>query len=310
MTLLYQHAHLTGAAFAARPDRTPHLARRRSPGSLDAVTVRRLTERIVRATRRLTFDQAGQLAQLAARTGLVWAARAKLALMLGIGRRTVDRLLADLDGHAFVVVAVRGCGGGSVLIPTWRDGADRAATIAGVLRRAGVADLAPAADLFGRVVERAASVVISATGLPAKALRLLKLALAQIRHAWHREPESQTLNPESSPPPRVKETARADLDSEPDSQPAKDEPKDNADSKGLQDGASGSVPDRLAALAQRLGLGALPSPPVSRAITEARQQMHDPAALRESARRLNAAPVPAPEAPGKPPSGTLSSRNS
>jgi hypothetical protein len=33
------------------------------------------------------------------------------------------------------------------------------------------------------VVERAASVVISATGLPAKALRLLKLALAQICHA-------------------------------------------------------------------------------------------------------------------------------
>ena len=105
--------------------------------------MRRLTERIARATRRLTFDQAGQLAQLAARTGLVWAARAKLALMLGIGRRTVDRVLADLDGRAFIVVAVRGCGGGSVLIPAWKDGADRAATIAGVLRRAGVPDLAP-----------------------------------------------------------------------------------------------------------------------------------------------------------------------
>ena len=271
--------------------------------------MRRLTERIARATRRLTFDQAGQLAQLAARTGLVWAARAKLALMLGIGRRTVDRVLADLDGRAFIVVAVRGCGGGSVLIPAWKDGADRAATIAGVLRRAGVPDLAPAAGLFGRVVERAASVVISATGLPAKALRLLKLALAQIRHAWQTEPKSQTLKPESSPPPMVIGTDMADPSSEPGSQPATDEPEDNADSKGLQDGAGGSFAERLATLTQRLGLRVPPPPPVSRAITEAHQRMHDPAALRESVRRLNAAPVPL-EASGKPPNSSLSSRNS
>ncbi len=309
MTLPCQYAHLIGVASAARPDRTPHLARRRSPGSLDAAAVRRLTERIARATRRLTFDQAGRLAQLAARTGLVWAARAKLALMLGIGRRTVDRVLADLDGRAFVVVAVRGCGGGSVLIPIWRNGADRAATIAGVLRRAGVPDLAPAADLFGRVIERAASVVISATGLPAKALRLLKLALAQIRHAWQTEPESQTLKPESSPPPTVIGTAMTGVESGPSSQPATDEPRDNAGSKGLQDGAGGSFAERLATLTQRLGLRVSPPPPVSRAITEAHQRMHDPAALRESARRLNAAPVPL-EASGKPPNGSLSSRNS
>jgi len=309
MTILCQHAHLTGVVFAARPDRTLHPVRRRSPGSLDAPTVRRLTERIARATRRLTFDQAGQLAQLAARTGLVWAARAKLALMLGIGRRTVDRVLADLDGRAFIVVAVRGCGGGSVLIPIWRDGADRAATIAGVLRRAGVPDLAPAAGLFGRVIERAASVVISATGLPAKALRLLKLALAQIRHAWQTEPESQTLKPESSPPPMVIGTDMADPSSKPGSQPATDQPKDSADNKGLQDGAGGSFAERLAALTQRLGLRVPPPPPVSRAITEAHQRMHDPAALRESVRRLNAAPVPL-EASGKPPNSSLSSRNS
>ena len=309
MTILCQHAHLTGVAFAARPDRTLHPVRRRSPGSLDAPTVRRLTERIARATRRLTFGQAGQLAQLAARTGLVWAARAKLALMLGIGRRTVDRVLADLDGRAFIVVAVRGCGGGSVLIPAWKDGADRAATIAGVLRRAGVPYLAPAAGLFGRVVERAASVVISATGLPAKALRLLKLALAQIRHAWQTEPESQTLKPESSPPPTVIGTDMADPSSEPGSQPATDEPKDNADSKSSQDGAGGSFAERLATLTQRLGLRVPPPPPVSRAITEAHQRMHDPAALRESARRLNAAPVPL-EASGKPPNSSLNSRNS
>jgi len=309
MTLPCQHAHRTGAAFAARPDRTPHLARRRSSGSLDAAAVHRLHERIARATRRLTFDQAGQLAQLAARTGLVWAARAKLALMLGIGRRTVDRVLADLDGRAFVVVAVRGCGGGSVLIPAWKDGADRAATIAGVLRRAGVPDLAPAAGLFGRVVECAASVVISATGLPAKALRLLKLALAQIRHAWQTEPESQTLKPESSPPPRVIGTDMADPSSKPSSQPATDEPKDNADSECLQDGAGGSFAERLAALTQRLGSRVPPPPPMSRAITEAHQRMHDPAALRESIRRLNAAPVPL-EASGKPPNSSLSSRNS
>jgi len=303
MTILCQHAHLTGVAFAARPDRTLHPARRRSPGSLDAPTVRRLTERIARATRRLTFDQAGQLAQLAARTGLVWAARAKLALMLGIGRRTVDRVLADLDGRAFIVVAVRGCGGGSVLIPAWKDGADRAATIAGVLRRAGVPDLAPAAGLFGRVIERAASVVISATGLPAKALRLLKLALAQIRHAWQTEPESQTLKPESSPPPTVK----GDDAAEPGSEPKKDEL--GVSKVGLQDGAGGSFAERLAALTQRLGLRVPPPPPVSRAITEAHQRMHDPAALRESVRRLNAAPVPL-EASGNPPNSSLSSRNS
>ena len=80
----------------------------------------------------------------------------------------------------------------------------------------------------------------------------------------------------------------ADPSSKPGSQPATDEPKDNADSKGLQDGAGGSFADRLAALTQRLGLRVPHPPPVSRAITEAHQRMHDPAALRESARRLNA----------------------
>ena len=103
----------------------------------------------------------------------------------------------------------------------------------------------------------------------------------------------------------------ADPSSGPGDQPAIDEPRDNTDSKGLQDGAGGSSADRLAALTQRLGLRVPPPPPVSRAITEAHQRMHDPAALRESARRLNAIGCAgASEASGKPPNSSLSSRNS
>jgi hypothetical protein len=238
--------------------------RRRSLGSLDTAQVRHLRERIAGATSRLSWQQAGQLAQLAARTGVVWASRAALARMLDIGRRTLDRVLAELAGLVFVVVAVEGRQGGTVLVPIWGRRADappldaegHAAAIAGYLRRAGALDLSPAAVAAARSLRSAAAVVICATRLPAKALRLLAFALAKLRQLWQRESGAESEDSESSAAATPNE--------------GRVEPVAAPDHGGQQEGASGDagsiqaadeVADHDAGLAEEPVPPAAPSEP-------------------------------------------------
>jgi len=163
---------------------------RRAPGSLNDRQVHELGVRISRFTRRIGVEQGEQIAQLCARIGVAYASRPKLALMLSIGRRTLDRVLAELDGKALVVVAERGRGGGTVLIPLWRpvDPANLDAFIRGAMSRA--------------------------RRVPVRAWAVLRRALAKIRQPWQIESPCLIDNPcleSSSPTPAENPEASKDL---------------------------------------------------------------------------------------------------
>lgn len=255
-------------------------------------------DQVAAATERrlLPWASAKKLARLAAIRGVIFASRAWLAEFLAVSERTVARLIEDLRRErVFVVLAARGAGGGTVMVPAWGQELDEAEAARAILGQLGQAveapDRAGAFKTVATVLRRMASDV-----LPERAIEILRRVArraGQMCHGGQIDPDT-TSNTRPTPSSTDAKTAGSASTSQ--TQTEARTPQEEA----CQDGAKPSgVASMVAELKRKLtsmtNLRSSPTPAPRQTV----QASDDKAAILASARRLG---IPLRERPEPAPS--------
>lgn len=162
---------------------------------LDIRQRRTLVDQTAAATDRrfLTWAATKKLARLAAVRGVIFASRRWLAAFLGVSVRTLARIITDLrQARVFVVMATRGAGGGTVMLPAWGHDVDEATAARAILAQLGQPVTVPGRSGTFRTTAMILGRMISEV-LPPKALEILRrvaLAADRMCHPGRIEPES------------------------------------------------------------------------------------------------------------------------
>jgi hypothetical protein len=254
--------------------------------ALDIPSRRHLVDRIAAATERrlLRWEAVKRLARLAAVRGVIFASRQWLADFLGVSLRTLARIIDDLKhARVFVVLAARGAGGGTVLVPAWGCEVDEPAAARAILAQLGQAVDEPGRGGTFKAAGAALRRLVQDV-LPEGAVGILRRVARRMCHERLIEPD----------PPPTSTPASTDAGQERAAAPPpapSGRPVDDAG--GL---AGGAAPTRQP-----------PGPPEPSAVTgEGRQEHAGPrsitgilAQLREQLSGMMQRPPPSPPPPGR-----------